>query len=470
MASISPRKDKSGNVISYQIRVHRGRDAQGKQLKPFTMTWTPLPEWKPARVKKELQRAAALFEQNCKDGNVTTEKQTFDSYARYVIELKARTGIKVSTTDHYIRLLTRINDVDLNGIGHIKLQDIRPDHLNRFYKALEAPGTAKTPDSATVKVKDLRERIISASGTFTRFCNDNHIGGETLRTLLKGKPIQGDTARRIAAALNSLPDELFRFRKVKGSLSAKTVIEYHRFISTVFAQAVKEGIVPVNIAQRATPPKQQKSEAESLEPEDIQNLFKVLSNEPLKWQAMINLLIATGARRGEIFGLQWKNVDFNNNQLYLCVNLLYSPERGIYTDTLKTNKSRYVTVAQPVIDLLRMWRAEQSTLRLALGREWQNGDFVFTQENGLPMSPSSLTTYLNRLEKVHGLPHMNPHKFRHTQASILIEQGVDIVTVSKRLGHAKPSTTADYYAHMLNKADEKANAAVANVLYKLKAE
>ncbi len=470
MASITPRKDKNGNIVSYQIRVHRGRDAQGKQLKPYTMTWTPLPEWKPSKINKELQKVAALFEQNCKDGNVSTEKQTFDAYARYVIDLKARTGVKVRTVDLYNNLLKRINDVDLNGIGHIKLQDIRPDHLNRFYRALEAPGAAKTPDSAILKAKDLRERIISASGTLTRFCTDNHIAYETLRTVMNGKPVQGQTARRVAVALNASAEELFKFKKVKGSLSAKTVIEYHRFISTVFAQAVKEGLVPLNVAQRATPPKMTKHEAESLEPEDIRALFEVMKSEPLKWQVMINLLIATGARRGEIFGLQWKNVDFTNNQLYLCINLLYSPERGIYTDTLKTNKSRYVSVAQPVIDLLRAWRAEQSKLRLALGKQWINGDFVFTRENGLPMSPDSLTTYLSRLEKLHGLPHMNPHKFRHTQASILIDEGIDIVTVSKRLGHAKPSTTADYYAHMLNKSDEKANAAVANVLYKLKAE
>ncbi|MCR5663677.1 MAG: site-specific integrase [Oscillospiraceae bacterium] len=78
---------------------------------------------------------------------------------------------------------------------------------------------------------------------------------------------------------------------------------------------------------------------------------------------------------------------------------------------------------------------------------------LFTQENGSPMCPDSVTTWLNRFAKRHGLPHINPHKFRHTMASMLIYQRVDPVSVSKRLGHAQVSTTTDIYAHVIAEAD-----------------
>ena len=91
---------------------------------------------------------------------------------------------------------------------------------------------------------------------------------------------------------------------------------------------------------------------------------------------------------------------------------------------------------------------------------------LFTQENGLPMHPDSVTTWLDRFAKRHGLPHINPHKFRHTMASMLIHNKVDIVSVSKRLGHSKVSTTTDIYSHALKEADRQNADILASVFLK----
>ena len=82
-------------------------------------------------------------------------------------------------------------------------------------------------------------------------------------------------------------------------------------------------------------------------------------------------------------------------------------------------------------------------------------DFVFAQDTGLPMHPDSVTTWLARFSKRHELPHINPHAFRHTMASLLYFNGMDSVSISKRLGHAQVSTTADIYAHVIAEADRK---------------
>ena len=88
-----------------------------------------------------------------------------------------------------------------------------------------------------------------------------------------------------------------------------------------------------------------------------------------------------------------------------------------------------------------------------------------TAEDGQPMHPDSPTDWLAKFSKRHNLPPIHPHKFRHTQASLLISEGVDILTVSKRLGHAKVSTTLDIYSHVLAKSDEKASDTLDDLIY-----
>lgn len=107
------------------------------------------------------------------------------------------------------------------------------------------------------------------------------------------------------------------------------------------------------------------------------------------------------------------------------------------------------------MQLLRTYRAWQNTERLRLGEFYENQGFVFSQENGSPMHPDSVTDWMGKFSKRHGLPHINPHAFRHTMASMLYFNGVDSVSISKRLGHAQVSTTANIYAHVVEEADRK---------------
>lgn len=393
MANIMPRKDKDGNIISYQIRVFRGRDASGRKLKDHILTWKPEAGMTKRQIERELNRQAALFEENCKLGNISAEKPTFERYSAYVVELKEHNGLKPKTAERYKEMLKRVNA----EIGPLKLQDIRPDHLNRLYAKLAEPGQNK---------------------------------------------------------------------KTGAGLSPKTIIEHHRVISSVLSQAVKEQLVPTNMAQRATPPKRPQHEMDTFEVEEVKAILEALESEPLKWQVLTNLLIATGARRGEIMGLRWANVDWENNRLYLCENRVYTPKTGAISTTLKTGENRYVSVSASVMELLRRWQTEQHNFFHLLGII--PSDYIMTAENGQPMHPDSPTDWLAKFAKRHNLPPIHPHKFRHTQASLLISEGVDILTVSKRLGHAKVSTTLDIYSHVLAKSDEKASNTLDDLLFKEK--
>ncbi len=120
------------------------------------------------------------------------------------------------------------------------------------------------------------------------------------------------------------------------------------------------------------------------------------------------------------------------------------------------------------MQLLRKYRAFQNAERLRLGEYYENRDFVFAQDNGSPMHPDSVTDWMKKFSKRHGLSHINPHAFRHTMASMLYFNGVDSVSISKRLGHAQVSITANIYAHIVEEADRK-NAEILSDIFLRKA-
>ena len=113
----------------------------------------------------------------------------------------------------------------------------------------------------------------------------------------------------------------------------------------------------------------------------------------------------------------------------------------------------------------RQWYLKQQSL---CGDKWQNSNFLFVQESGAPMDPSSLTNYCADFSKRYGLPHINPHAFRHTMVSVLYFNGVDSISISRRLGHSKVSTTTDKYGHIMRKADEAAADCIADVILRKK--
>ena len=255
----------------------------------------------------------------------------------------------------------------------------------------------------------------------------------------------------------------------EAAVNALLLQKYHRLISTVLEQAVKEGLVPFNVAARATLPKAEHKDVNYFQPEQVAAIREALEQEPMKWKTLVHLLLITGARRGEVLGLKWDKVDFEGNRIFICNNILYRADVGIYESSPKTERSRrYVALPTETMQLLRRYRAWQAEERLRLGEYYQNQGFVFSQDNGNPMHPDSVTNWLKKFSRCHDLPHINPHAFRHTMASMLYFNGVDSVSISKRLGHAQVSTTANIYAHVLEGADQR-NADILSEIFLKKA-
>ena len=247
-------------------------------------------------------------------------------------------------------------------------------------------------------------------------------------------------------------------RRTGGLLSPKTVHGYHRVISTILTKAVKWEYIPVNIAVNAELPRVENKEAPYLDEADARRLLELLHDEPMQWRAPITFALLSGLRRGELLGLRWEDVNFQEETISIVQTSQYIPGQGVFIGTPKNKtSSRPLKLSSTAFMLLREFRIWQDKQRAYCGSYWKDTDGrIFTASDGAPLHPDNLTGWFAKFIKGTDLPHISVHSLRHSYASLLIAEGVPLVTVSKRLGHAQVSTTADIYSHSIKSADEKA--------------
>lgn len=404
------------------------------------------------------------FERSIEQGFALDNRQTFAEYAAYVLDLKQRTGTKARTLDRYQDMMVRINQ----AIGHIKLADLRPQHLNSFYKNLAEPGIRIGGGSAVARI-DMVAWLKKNKLSRGKLAELAGISAATVGVAVKGEAINEEKALAIAKAMGKKVDEVFRVEKNMEPLADKTILEHHRLISTILAQAEKEMLVPYNAAAKATPPCTTKKDPNYFQPETVAAILEALESEPLKWRLITYLLIVTGCRRGETMGLKWERVDFDNSRVKIDRALVSSKSKGAFEESTKTSDIRHLALPRETMELLRQHKREQLRLQLLNGDRWIHSGYVFTQDNGDYINPDSITGWLKDFSTRHNLPHINPHVFRHTVASVLLANGTDIVTVSKQLGHSSITTTENFYSHIIEENKAKAADCIANVLIRKKA-
>ena len=301
MASFEARKTKNG--WSYHITIDRGRDADGNRIRD-RIVFKSEPGMSKREAKKAAEHYAHEYEQRLENGYILNNKQTFAEYAQYVLELKLENGLRIRTYERYQELLRRI----LPHIGHLKLTDIRAYHLNLLYSALRQPNLRDKDSSATAKI-DLAALLKANHLSRAEVSRRSGVSPVTVGTAVQGKTISASNAKLIAQALDMEPEDIFTITKDERKLANKTVLEYHRLIHTILAQADKEMLVPYNAADKATAPKVGKTTPNYFQPEEIHQILDALNNVTLRWRALVHFLIVTGCRRGEAVGLRWEKID-----------------------------------------------------------------------------------------------------------------------------------------------------------------
>ena len=252
-----------------------------------------------------------------------------------------------------------------------------------------------------------------------------------------------------------------------GGVSSRTIGHAHRVLKKVLGEALKNDLITKNAAVSQRAPRVEDEEMVILTNEQVNALLPALAGRSIYPPAIVALF--TGMRRGEILALRWSNVDLDTKVARVREALEETKKLGLRFKPPKTkNGVRDITLPDVVVEALREHRRGQLELRLALGVGKMPDDaLVFSGPEGGPQSPRNLSTdwavEANRL----GFGAVTFQALRHTHASQLIDAGVDIVTISRRLGHATPNVTLAIYAHLFRKSDDKAaqaiNAALASL-------
>ena len=234
-------------------------------------------------------------------------------------------------------------------------------------------------------------------------------------------------------------------------LSSKTVKNVHGVLHGALRQAVVNRYIPINPADGdfCKLPKIQKQEIKPLDEVQIADFLKAIHGD--RFEELFLVTLFTGLRQGEILGLTWDCVDFDNGTLLVNKQMQLHQEQGIKAYQLvptKNSKSRTITAAPSVMSLLKRRRAIQAQQHLEAGPLWQDSDLVFTDELGRHLTKSSVYRSFKKIVAAIGRPDARFHDLRHSYAVAAIRSGDDIKTVQGNLGHATAAFTLDVYGHV----------------------
>jgi integrase len=273
--------------------------------------------------------------------------------------------------------------------------------------------------------------------------------------------------RRLRTAdLDQWYSELRRSGAAGGKpLAPNTVMRSHAVLRRTLAQGVKWGWLTVNPAANASPPRSKKQHSELPDPADVARLIDAAAKVNPYLPAYFRLAAATGARRGELCALRWKHIDLEKRRVTIARSMAEVGGELIEKDT-KTHQVRKVTIDEETTAVLVVHREACADLATKCGTSIGANSFLFSHEVDFtkPWRPNYATLAFGRLRDELGLDGVKLHHLRHFSATQLLSAGIDIRTVSGRLGHANASTTLDFYAQFLQAADERAADALGALL------
>ena len=393
MASIKLNETKDGRRF-FQICVSRG---YGKA--PYKTRWYWPDGWSKRTAEREAAKQAAAFELACKNGEVLNRAQEREKAAQEAAE-----AAKLKTVRQY------------------------------------ADGVFMPTKEATFSE--------NARSSYRMFL-DRHI-----------LPVLGEylLTEVTPAMISKL---LVDFQKA--GYAHATAVKLYNILNGVFEMAFLDDSIPMNPMLKVKRPASRKGEQvqdegeKALTAQELAHVLSCAAQEPLKWRAYINLAADTGARRGELCGLWWSDIDWSAGTVTIRRNLQYTAQAGVFETSPKNGKARTVDIGPETLSMLKQLQREQAATCIS--------KYVFTQDGEtVPMHPQSPTRYFKKFGKKYGIPNFHPHLLRHSSASVAITNGADVVSVSERLGHSDTAVTLRMYAHANEESIRRAGQTVRDAL------
>lgn len=351
---------KRGTKWSFSIDI--GRDPETGKRKQKTVSGF--------KTKKEAEKACAEMIAQIENGDyLEASKDTLGQFLEEWLKSAAKQTMRATTYDGYTR---SIHHRIIPELGHIKLTDLKPIHVQKFYSKLVDEGM---------------------SAEYIRF----------LHSILR-------------SALNT---------------------------------AVKWQLIQKSIMTSVEVPRLSRKEKQTWTLEQAQQFLEYAKQKGTRRYIVYLLAIYTGMRRGEIFGLRWKDIDFENGKISINQTLSWVSGQGHVFQEAKTKRShRSISISDFVLEELKRHRLEQRKEKLRMGELYNDQDLVAASAYGKPMTPNGVVKYFKKLTIEADLPIMRFHDLRHTHATIMLKLGEHPKIVSERLGHSTIQMTLNLYSHV----------------------
>ena len=247
-------------------------------------------------------------------------------------------------------------------------------------------------------------------------------------------------------------------------LSPKNIRDTYNNVNAAMKRAVAIRLIPYNPCEGVTLPKLKKYRAEVYSPEMIHKLLSIVKDTDMYLSVL--LLVMVGLRRGELLALQWQDIDFEKNILKVRRNMVKGKEGFIIKAPKSEAGIRDIHLGYDVMNELKEARLQYMNDALEYGAGFQNLGFVIRQEDGSPMRPDSMTRKWIRFLERNNLPKIRLHDLRHSNATALIQAGVNPRVVQERLGHSDVNITLNTYTHVLPEMDMAAAEKLDSIMLK----
>lgn len=255
-------------------------------------------------------------------------------------------------------------------------------------------------------------------------------------------------------------------------LSPKTIKNTYAVFKEIMQQAVELHFLVVNPCDSVRLPRVEKKEVEPLTETELKLFLQAMEDSEERYRNIFLVDVFTGMREGEICGLPWSCVNFEKNTITVRQQLQKEKEAGgkYFIETPKNDKSREILVAPFVMDILREEKREQAERHMGYGIGWKNEwNLVFTNDDGSCVKPVTLLKHFKRILEKAGISDARFHDLRHTFAVNSLQEGDDVKTVQKNLGHATAAFTLDVYGHFSEKMREDSANRMQGLIDRMKA-
>lgn len=461
MASIRKRGE------TFTITAYMGYDANGKQIKKTT-TFHPPDGVTAGKAEKLARQYAATWEDKIKGYTALDENRTFaelaEWYYKSVAPLKLKPNVLIDNQ-------SMINTYVMPTLARKKLKDITPAMLDALFADMMANG--RTKDTYTLKDGVTIPKGNKKGVSISSISRDTGLSRHTVQRLSDGRPIEKDNAEKIAACLGVEFNDMFVSNITDRALTESSVSRVRRCLSAIFTEAVRKEIMRRNPVSKTVPLSKKASKpVQYLNEQQAFALVDALEKQDdFQFKVMMNTLLYTGMRGGELCGLQWQDIDFERGLIFIRHTLSYvrnvGQPRGQHKKDEYTSRyelqapktdagERFIVMPSPLPPLLKEQKERQAAFLQEKGFSNPN-NMVFLSVNGNYYGEQHLNAKFKKLARQLGFPDdIHLHCVRHTTASLLINSGVPSKVIADQLGHASSSITENIYAHIFEESKAKA--------------